>query len=83
MLRIPAVQALTFLVNASGSVAGLWCFLMVLLCSRVITLRKNTVKVVRVFRQELEEVGGFFPLQIVEENGKVVRRERRSEHIVK
>ena len=61
----------------------IWFSGRVMVLLMVVTLMKNTVKVVRVFREELEEVGGFFPLQIVEENGKVVRRERRSEHIVK
>ena len=44
---------------------------------------KDRVEVVRVFREQMEQVGGFLPHHIVEEIGNVMRQERCSEHIVK
>ena len=47
----------------------------------VIILKKDIVEVARTLPQEMEQVGGFLPHQIMEEIWKVVRHERFSEHI--
>ena len=62
----------TLRVNAYGTVAGLWCFFMYLWCGSVITLVKDRVAVVRVFSQEMEEVGGFAWRLMWKENFEVV-----------
>ena len=56
---------------------------MVLGCCSVIAFTRDRVEGVRVFPQEMEEVGVLCSRQIVDEVGNVVRQERRSEHIVK